>query len=86
MFKCIQIFSCYLIIILIIIIIIIMMLMMMMMIMMMMMMMMIIIIIIKYSHHNKSLPASAPRQVLQRPWYMLSCLWNWVYKIKKTFC
>ena len=26
-------------------------------------------------------PASAPRLVQQRPWYMLSCLWGGAYKI-----
>ena len=25
-------------------------------------------------------PASAPRLVLQRPWYVLSCLWEGAYK------
>ena len=25
-------------------------------------------------------PASAPRLVLQRPWYVLSCLWGGAYK------
>ena len=25
-------------------------------------------------------PASAPRLVLQRPWYVLSCLWDGAYK------
>ena len=25
-------------------------------------------------------PASAPRLVLQRPWYVLSCLWDDAYK------
>ena len=26
-------------------------------------------------------PASAPRLVYQRPWYVLYCLWNGAYKI-----
>ena len=26
-------------------------------------------------------PASAPRLVQQRPWYVLSCLWDGAYKI-----
>ena len=26
-------------------------------------------------------PASAPRLVYQRPWYVLSCLWDGAYKI-----
>ena len=26
-------------------------------------------------------PASAPRLVKQRPWYVLSCLWDGAYKI-----
>ena len=26
-------------------------------------------------------PASVPRLVQQRPWYVLSCLWNGAYKI-----
>ena len=26
-------------------------------------------------------PASAPRLVRQRPWYVLSCLWDDAYKI-----
>ena len=25
-------------------------------------------------------PSSAPRLVLQRPWYVLSCLWDGAYK------
>ena len=25
-------------------------------------------------------PASAPRLVLQRPWYVLACLWDGAYK------
>ena len=29
-------------------------------------------------------PATAPRLVLQRPWYVLSCLWDGAYK--RTLC
>ena len=27
------------------------------------------------------IPAGAPRLVYQRPWYVLSCLWDGAYKI-----